>query len=130
MKKEDVEIRENFKFISDLLIANVNDFIKKHPLTMTSSHPLSHKTISEIGGRILEEYISKAIKESFSKNSDYFVNYLSSRSLGDFFVQSKKVLQRFTLISNRNICQLEKKRMNIISIIIFNKKSPARAILI
>ena len=28
MKKEDVEIRENFKFISDLLIANVNDFIK------------------------------------------------------------------------------------------------------
>ena len=57
---------------------------------MTSSHPLSHKTISEIGGGILEEYISKAIKESFSKNSDYFVNYLSSRSLGDFFVQSKK----------------------------------------
>jgi hypothetical protein len=90
MKREDAEIRENFKIISDLLIVNINEFIKKQPLTMTSSHPISHKTISEIGGRILEEYISKAIKESLSKNSDYFVNYLSSRSLGDFCVQSKK----------------------------------------
>ena len=90
MSRENAEIRENFKIISNLLIVNLNEFLKKQPLIISCSHALSHKTISEIGGRILEEYISKAIKEFLSNNSDYAVNHLSSRSLGDFSIQKNK----------------------------------------
>ena len=70
------------------IIKAVNDVIDNQPLILNSSVELSHKTISEIGGRIIEEYITKFVKHS--KFASFFeVQLLASRGVGDFKVLSK-----------------------------------------
>lgn len=85
----DDDIRRDFISTCSQLIKKMNDIIQNEPLTISSSHLISHKTISEIGGRILEEFISNAVKDSFKDIEKYTVEHLSSRSLGDFCIQTK-----------------------------------------
>jgi hypothetical protein len=61
---------------------------KNNPLTLKASFPLGHKTVSEIGGRFIEEYATQALSGHFASNKDYEFEYLSSRSLGDFKISS------------------------------------------
>ena len=85
----DNDIRKKFLKISTQVIRGTNEFIKNKPLIINSSHPISHKTVSEIGGRILEDFISNAIKESLKGQEEYQLDNLSSRSLGDFCIKNK-----------------------------------------
>ena len=81
-------IQINFKKISNEIILGFNKFIEKTPLKLECSISINHKTISEIGGRIIEEYVLLALRELFIKSEDYDFENLSSKSLGDFALTS------------------------------------------
>lgn len=81
-------IQIHFNKISDEIIHGFNTFIEKNPLKLECSISINHKTISEIGGRIIEEYTLLALKELFLKSKDYDFENLSSKSLGDFILSS------------------------------------------
>jgi len=82
-------IRRDFQEITKIIINGINSYAETHPLFLECSFQIGHKTISEIGGRFLEEYILLAIKNSFHNHPKYELGSLSSRSLGDFVIRSK-----------------------------------------
>jgi hypothetical protein len=82
-------IRRDFQEITRIIINGINSYTETNPLFLECSFQIGHKTISEIGGRFLEEYILLAIKNSFHNDSKYELGSLSSRSLGDFVIRSK-----------------------------------------
>lgn len=84
----DFNLRKSFKEIIGVLEVAANSAIKNTPLVIRSSHSLGHKTISEIGGRIIEEYLVDTFDNSATNNSTFSFQATSSRSLGDFAIES------------------------------------------
>jgi hypothetical protein len=80
-------LREAFRETKFHLIHTLNEGFSQKQLKISSSFTISHKTISEIGGRLIEEYVS-AILESALRNGESFkLVPTASRSLGDFVIE-------------------------------------------
>lgn len=78
-----------FKSVRSEILYALNQTIKSNPLRLRASFDLGHKTVSEIGGRFIEEYVTQILNSHFLSNKDFKFEYLSSRSLGDFKIESK-----------------------------------------
>ncbi len=78
-----------FKSVRSETLYALNQAIKSNPLKLRASFDLGHKTVSEIGGRFIEEYVTQILSSHFSANQDFKFEYLSSRSLGDYKIESR-----------------------------------------
>lgn len=84
------DLQDFFEFARDESLAALNQARKDVPLFVTASFNLGHKTVSEIGGRFIEEYVTQNLSHFFSKHRSLRFEYLPSRSLGDFKIESKE----------------------------------------
>ncbi len=78
-----------FQSVRSETLDTLNRAIKTTPLELSTSFELGHKTVSEIGGRFIEEYVTQILKEHFVGNERFNFEYLSSRSLGDYKIESR-----------------------------------------
>ena len=78
-----------FQSVRSETLNALNQAIKTTPLELSASFELGHKTVSEIGGRFIEEYVTQILKEHFAGNERFNFEYLSSRSLGDYKIESR-----------------------------------------
>lgn len=87
---EDAALRQAFVEVQTSITTALNAAITKKPLNLSSNHPIGHKTVSEVGGRFIEEYLTSILESVF--NGDKYYRFLSttSRSLGDFVVEERK----------------------------------------
>ena len=87
---EDAALRQAFVEVQTSITTALNAAITRKPLNLSSNHPIGHKTVSEVGGRFIEEYLTSILESVF--NGDKYYRFLSttSRSLGDFVVEERK----------------------------------------
>lgn len=79
-----------YQEVSREVIRALNSARTSTPLHLSTSFELGHKTVSEIGGRFIEEYVTQILSISFERNSSFKFELLPSRSLGDFRIESRK----------------------------------------
>lgn len=87
--QEDKALRRAFNEIRARTISELNATLTGSPLILKCNHPIGHKTVSEIGGRIIEDFLTSSLEKTFSKDSRFIYQSTSSRSLGDFVVEEK-----------------------------------------
>jgi hypothetical protein len=88
-KTDEVGLRAAFQETKSYLISKLNYGFSQEELRLSVSYALSHKTISEIGGRIIEEYVSNLLESSLYQKKSFKLVPTASRSLGDFVVEFK-----------------------------------------
>lgn len=66
----------------------IRSAIRRSPLELHVSIPLSHKCISEIGGRIIEEYLVQAIEAFQDPSETFYLRAVAARAMGDFEIRS------------------------------------------
>lgn len=86
----DRALRKAFNDIKTRIINELNATLVGSPLILKCNHALGHKTVSEIGGRIIEDFLTSSLETAFSEDPQYVYKSTSSRSLGDFVVEEKK----------------------------------------
>jgi hypothetical protein len=84
-----MDFRVFFNSVQSETLSALNLAGKTLPLQISASFDLGHKTVSEIGGRFIEEYITQALSRHFENSADFRFEYLSSRSLGDYKIESR-----------------------------------------
>lgn len=84
-----MDFRSFFDLASSQTVEALNRAISSMPLKITSTFDFGHKTVSEIGGRFIEEYVTQNLSSFFENNADFQFEYLPSRSLGDYKIQSR-----------------------------------------
>ena len=84
-----VDFEKFFSLVRSETLYALNQATKSNPLRLTASFDLGHKTVSEIGGRFIEEYVTQVLSLHFLNNKDFKFEYLSSRSLGDYKIESR-----------------------------------------
>jgi hypothetical protein len=84
---DEFDLRTAFEETKSHLINKLNQGFTQKELTLSASYALSHKTISEIGGRLIEEYVSAILESSLRKGESFNLVPTASRSLGDFVIQ-------------------------------------------
>ena len=87
---EDAVLRQAFTEIQECITSELNKAIMRNPLNIASSHPIGHKTVSEVGGRFIEDYLTASLEAIFMRNERYEFLSTTSRSLGDFVVVEKQ----------------------------------------
>ena len=87
---EDAVLRKAFLEIQDCLTSELNEAILRNPLNLSSSHPIGHKTVSEVGGRFIEDYLTSSLEGFFKRHARYEFHATTSRSLGDFVVEERQ----------------------------------------
>jgi len=96
-------IRREFQKLCSILQIGINAFISERKPYFETSFEIGHKTISEIGGRFIEEYITLAIRSSELLIHGFTIESLSSRSLGDFSVRTKNGVTFYIDIKTQHI---------------------------
>lgn len=87
---EDVALRQSFLEVQTFINAALNDAITRQPLILSSNHPVGHKTVSEVGGRFIEDYLTSILESVFKCDKRYRFLSTTSRSLGDFVVAERE----------------------------------------
>lgn len=85
-----MEFKDFFHSVQTETLSALNLAGNTLPLQISASFDLGHKTVSEIGGRFIEEYITQALNRHFENSADFKFEYLSSRSLGDYKIESRR----------------------------------------
>lgn len=88
--QQDRTLRQAFNEIRTRIITELNAALTGSPLILKCNHAIGHKTVSEIGGRIIEDFLTSSLETAFNKDSQYIYQSTSSRSLGDFAIEEKK----------------------------------------
>lgn len=87
---EDADLRQAFTEIQDCITSELNKAIMRNPLNLSSNHPIGHKTVSEVGGRFIEDYLTSSLEGFFKNHGRYEFQATTSRSLGDFVVEERQ----------------------------------------
>jgi hypothetical protein len=86
---DETVLRTAFEETKSFLINTLNQGFSQKELRLSASYALSHKTISEIGGRLIEEYVSAILESALRKGESFNLVPTASRSLGDFVIEYK-----------------------------------------
>ena len=84
-----MEFRNFFDSALSQTVGALNEAITLMPLQINSSINVSHKTVSEIGGRFIEEFVTQNLSAFFENSAEFKFEFLPSRSLGDYKIQSR-----------------------------------------
>ena len=84
-----MDFKDFFKSVQSETLSALNLAGSSFPLQLSASFDLGHKTVSEIGGRFIEEYVTQVLSRHFQSSAHYKFEYLSSRSLGDYKIESR-----------------------------------------
>lgn len=86
----DASLRNAVREIQTCIVTTLNNSFEENPLSLSVSHPIGHKTVSEVGGRFIEDYVIASLESIFENDNQYTVHPTSSRSLGDFVVEEQQ----------------------------------------
>ena len=87
---KDAALRQAFLEVQTCITTALNGAIARQPLNLSSNHPIGHKTVSEVGGRFIEDYLTSILESVFKSDKRYGFLSTTSRSLGDFVVAERE----------------------------------------